>query len=224
MSNQDKENRIIEKIRKLFALAANDGATGAESENAMRMANAMLSKHSIEMSQLAGTNETVFCTFAEYDIKPQWRRTVIGTVCKLYNCRIVFDYNWPEPKTLIIGTGANRMTATIVIDQLLDQIQKECVGKGSQFRNGAAYGLYDVVNKILDERKLDKNEILPGTGLVPLDQMEQQMNAANLFVEENFKGLVSSKNNGKASQEGREYGQGLNPGARVSGEGQRKLN
>ena len=31
MSQQDKENRIIEKIRKLFALAANDGATGAES-------------------------------------------------------------------------------------------------------------------------------------------------------------------------------------------------
>lgn len=222
MSQQDKENRIIEKIKKLFALAANSGATGAESENAMRMANAMLAKHSIEMSQLTGRDETVFCTFTEYNIKPQWVRTVINAVCKLYNCRNIFDYNWPEPKTLIIGSGANRMTTTIVTDQLIDQIKKET--KGAQFRNGAAYGLLDVVNKILEERRQDKTEILPGTGLVPLDQMEQQTSAANDFVEANFKGLTTTKNNGKASQEGREYGQGLNPGARVGGEGQRRLN
>lgn len=224
MSNQDKENKIIEKIRKLFALASNGGATGAESENAMRMANAMLAKHSIEMSQLTGSNNTVFCTFAEYNIKQQWARTVIGAVSKLYNCRTVFDYNWSEPKTLIIGSGANRMTTTIVIDQLIDQIKKECIGKGSQFRNGAAYGLLDVVNKILEERRADKNEIVPGTGLVPLDQMEQEMGAANDFIEDNFKGLTKSKNSGKYSQEGRKYGQGLNPGARVQGEGQRRLN
>jgi len=223
MSQQDKENRIIEKIRKLFALAANDGATGAESENAMRMANAMLAKHSIEMSQLTGEDDTVFCTFAEYDIKPSWVKTVIGAVCKLYNCRQIFDYNWPEPKTLIIGTGANRMTATIVIDQLLDQIKKETRGKGAAFRNGAGFGLYDVVNKILDERKADKTEIVPGTGLVPLDQMQQQMAAANDFVQKNFKNLTSSKSGAKHSQEGRQYGQGLNPGARVNGEGQRRL-
>lgn len=223
MSQQDKENRIIEKIRKLFALAANDGATGAESENAMRMANAMLDKHSIEMSQLTGTDETVFCTFADYNIKPPWVKTVIGAVCKLYNCRQIFDYNWPEPKTMIIGTGANRMTTTIVIDQLIDQIKKESVGKGSAFRNGAGIGLYDVVNKIINERKADKTEIIPGTGLVPLDQMESQMNAANIFVEHNFKNLTSSKSSAKSSQEGRKYGQGLNPGARVQGEGQRRL-
>lgn len=222
MSQQDKENRIIEKIRKLFALAANDGATGAESENAMRMANAMLAKHSIEMSQLTGDNEDVFCTFADYNVKAAWTKSVIASVCKLYNCRVVFDYNWPKPKTLIIGTGANRMTATIVIDQLTDQIRKETRGESAAFKNGAAIGLSDVVNRILDERRKDKTEIVPGTGLVPLDQMQQQKAAADAFVNENFKGLVSSRG-GKGNAEGRAYGQGLNPGARVNGEGQRRL-
>lgn len=222
MSNQDKENRIIEKIRKLFALAANDGATGAESENAMRMANAMLAKHSIEMSQLTGGDETVFCTFAEYDIKAAWPKSVIVTICKLYNCRVVFDFNWPKPKTLIIGTGANRMTTTIVIDQILDQIKKECKGESAAFKNGAAIGLSDVVNRILEERRQDKTEIVPGTGLVPVDQMRQQMNAANDFVDQNFSGLVKSKR-GRGNAEGRAYGNGLNPGARVGGEGQRRL-
>lgn len=223
MSQQSKENRIIEKIRKLFALAANEGATGAESENAMRMANAMLSKHSLEMSQLTGHDEKVFCTFAEYDIRPAWIKSAIGSICRLYNCRTVFDYNWTEPKTLIIGTGANRMTATIVIDQITDQIRKECRGKGAAFRNGASIGLADVVNKILDDRRKDTTEILPGTGLMVIDQMKQQADAAALFVQENFSGLVKTKG-GKGSAEGRQYGQGLNPGARVNGEGQRKLN
>ena len=222
MSQQDKENRIIERIRKLFALAADDGALGNESETAMRMANALLSKHSIEMSQLTGHDETVFCTFAEYDIKPTWVKPVISAIGKLYNCRVIYDYNWSEPKTLIIGTGANRMTATIVIDQILDQIRKECVGKGSNFRNGAAIGLGEVCEKLIEERKQDTTEIVPGTGLIPIDQMKQQMNAASEFVNENFSGLRRGKGV-KGSSEGRAYGQGLNPGARVGGSGQKRL-
>ena len=222
MSQQDKENRIIEKIRKLFALAANDGATGAESENAMRMANALLSKHSLEMSQLTGHDETVFCTFAEYNLKTPGNMSIISAVCKLYNCRIVFDYNWPEPKSLIIGTGANRMTTTIVIDQLIDQVKKECKGKSAAFKQGAGMGLHDVVNKILDERRADKTEILPGTGIMVLDQMQQQKAAADAFVDENFKGLTRTKRK-SSNAEGRAYGNGLNPGARVGGEGQRRL-
>lgn len=223
MSTQDKENRIIDKIRKLFALAANDGATGAESENAMRMANALLSKHSLEMSQLTGHDEVVFCTFADYNLKTPGNMKAIGAICRLYNCRVIFDYNWPKPKTLIIGSGANRMTATIVIDQILDQIKKECKGENAAFKEGAAIGLNDVCRKIIEERKADKTEILPGTGLMVLDQMEQQAKAADLFVDDNFENLKSTRRK-RASAEGRAYGQGLNPGARVGGEAQRKLN
>ena len=223
MSQQDKENRIIDKIRKLFALANDKGATGAEGENALRMANAMLSKHSLEMSQLTGHDETVFCTFAEYNLKTPGSMTVIGAISRFYNCRIIFDYNWDIPKSLIIGTGANRMTATIVIDQLIDQIAKECKGQNAAFKQGAADGLAEVCRRITTERKKDTTEILPGTGLMVVDQMAQQLAAASAFVEENFGNLGKTRRK-KSSAEGRAYGQGLNPGARVSGEGQRKLN
>ena len=222
MSQQDKENRIIEKIRKLFALAANDGATGAESENAMRMANAMLSKHSLEMHQLTGHDETVFCTFADYNTKTPGNDNIIMAVAKLYNCRVIFDETWKPAKTLIIGSGANRMTTTIVIDQLLDQVQKECKGKNALFKRGVGIGLQQLVTKILADRRNDNTEILPGTGLMVLDQMEQQNVAVNNFIESNFKGLVKTKSK-KGSVEGAAYGRGLNPGARVGGEGQRRL-
>lgn len=221
MSNQDKENKIIDKIRKLFALANCDGAVGAESENALRMANALLSKHSLEMHQLS-ENDSVFCTFASYNLKTPGVKTVISSVCRLYNCRIIFDYNWPEPKSLIIGTGANRLTATIVIDQLIDQIKNECKGMNAAFKQGAADGLSEVCSRIIDERKQDTQEILPGTGLMVIDQMKQQAMAVDAFIDENFANLGTTKRK-RGSAEGRAYGRGLNPGARVGGEGQRRL-
>ncbi len=222
MSNQDKENRIIEKVKKLFALAGNDGATGAESENAMRMANALLSKYSLEMSQLTGTDESVFCTWAEYNLKTPGTKSIIGSIGRLYNCRVIFDMNWTPAKTLIIGSGANRMTATIVIDQILDQVKRETRGEVASYKHGVAIGLNDVCKKIIAERKADRTEILPGTGLMPIDQMTQQANAADDFVSANFAGLKSSRS-GKGSLEGRNHGNRLNPGARVGGEGQRRL-
>jgi len=222
MSQQDKENRIIDKIRKLFALANDKSATGAEGENALRMANAMLSKHSLEMHQLTGHDETVFCTFAEYNLKTPGSMTVIGAISRFYNCRIIFDYNWEIPKSLIIGTGANRMTATIVIDQIIDQIKKECKGENAAYKQGAAEGLAEVCRRITTDRTKDTTEILPGTGLMVIDQKKQQLAAADAFVEENFGNLGKTRRK-KSSAAGREYGRGLNPGARVQGEGQKRL-
>ena len=222
MSNEQAQNRIIEKIRKLFALANGKGTSGNEAENALRMANKLLAKHSLEMTQLTG-NDEVFCSFMDYNLKAPGFKSIIGSICRLYNCRVIFDYNWPKPKTLIIGSGANRVTTVIVIEQLLDQVKKECKGKNASFKHGAAIGLNDVCQRIIDERKADKTEILPGTGLVPLDQMEQQKVAVDGFIDDNFKNLKPSRAT-RGSMEGRQYGNGLNPGARVTGEGQRRLN
>ncbi len=222
MSDQSKENRIIEKVKKLFALAACDGATGAESENAMRMANSLLAKYSLEMSQLTGTDESVFCTWGEYNLRTPGTKSIIGSIGRLYNCRVIFDMNWTPAKTLIIGSGANRMTAVIVIDQLLDQVKRECAGENAAYKHGVAIGLNDVCRNIIAERRADKTEILPGTGLMPIDQMAQQAAAADDFVNENFDNLKSSRA-GKGNTEGYNHGKGLNPGARVGGEGQRRI-
>ena len=43
-------NPIIEKIRKLLALANGTGAADQERESALRMAHALLAKHNLSMS------------------------------------------------------------------------------------------------------------------------------------------------------------------------------
>jgi len=225
MNENKDEERIIEKIRKLFALSANTGATGAESETALRMANALLSKHAIDKYKLNKTDE-VFASFMDYDIKHAWKKSVIGTISRFYNCRTVFDYNWDDPKTLIIGTSANRITAIIVIDQLLDQIKKESRGEKIAFKNGAAVGLADKCEEIIRERNRETghDEVIPGTGLTVIDIETQQKNDAAAFIQSNFKHLTRSKGMRGSSAEGRAYGKGLNPNARMGGAGQKCLN
>ena len=218
------EERMIAKIRKLFALANNSGSQGNEAESAMRMANALLAKHAIDKYKLHET-DTVFCSFLDYDIKPQWIKSVISTISRFYNCRCIFDYNWPEPKTLVIGTSANRITAILVIDHLIDQIKKETRGEKIAFKNGAALGLDDKCREIILARNAEtgNDEVIPGTGLTVIKLEERQKTDVNEFVNANFAHLKSGRGMKTASAAGRSYGNGLNPNARVGGAAQKRL-
>jgi len=221
--SNDKEERLIAKIRKLFALANDKGASSNEAESALRMANALLSKHAIDKVRLAETDQ-VFASFLDYQLT-SWSKSVISTISRFYNCRCVFDYNWDEPKTLVIGTSSNRITAILVIDHLLDQIKKETRGEKIAFKNGAALGLYDKCQEIIEQRDREtgSDEVIPGTGLTVIDIEKQQKMAADDFINANFSNLRSGKGMRKASAEGRAYGNGLNPNARVGGQAQKRL-
>lgn len=222
ISNNDEE-RLIQKIRKLFALSANEGATGAESETALRMANALLAKHAIDKHRLH-EEDAVFASFCDYPIKQEWVKQVVSHIARFYNCRPIFDYNWTPAKTLIIGTSSKRITAIIVIDQLLDQIKRE---KGNMaFKNGAAFGLYETCKEIIADRNHEtgSDEVIPGTGLTIIDIETTEKNNADAFIQSNFKNLTSGRRRSKAmSAEGRSFGQGLNPNARMGGAGQKCL-
>lgn len=217
----NKEDRLMNKIRSLFALAANDGATGNESENALRMAHKLLIKHSMSMMDLNEVDETSIA-FIIVPSNP-WTRSVFISVAQLYTCRYVVDHNCDEPLHMIIGTKSNRTTAKIVAKQLIEQIQRDTKGKGTAFRNGAVESLKYTCLKILRERKNQVEEVLPGTGLVPMDLMKKQMIEVNDFIQQQFGNLGRCKSGGKSSDAGREYGKGLNPGARVTGAGQARL-
>jgi len=225
MSTDNNEKRIIQKIRKLFALSANTGATGAEAETALRMANALLAKHAIDKHRLH-EEDSVFASFCDYPISQDWVKQVVRHISRFYNCRPIFDYNWKPAKTLVIGTNAKRLTAIIVIDQLLEQIKRDGKGKGVAFRNGAAYGLYEACQKITSERNSEtgNDEVIPGTGLTVIKIEEIEKSNCDDFIQSNFRGLTKSRNKSKSSAEGRSYGNGLNPNARMGGEAQKCLN
>lgn len=214
----NSNDRLMKKIRSLFALAANEGATGNEAENAMRMANKLLEKHAISMMDLKEDDVVGISFITERNIP--WVRKVIFYVSKLYTCQYVLMNS--EMHT-ITGTLSNRTTAKIVAKQLIDQIDKETKGKGAAFRNGAVESLYYTCMKILKEKTNCTEEIMPGTGLMPLDLYKRQLIDIDDFVSAEIGKLGTVKSNTRSSQAGREYGKGLNPGARVTGAGQARL-
>jgi len=219
--NESKNDRLIKKIKALFSLAANNGATGNEADNALRMAEGLLKKHSIELFDLNDKDE-VTMSFLDFNGQ-KWVSIVHNSIAKLYSCRCIMDNSWDKPKIVLVGTLSNLTTAKIVIQHLLGQIMKDTKGKGIAYKNGAAMGLGDTCEQIISERNVYE-EAIPGTGLTVLDINKQNKNDIENWLNEFMPNLGKAKRTKfKTNNEGRVYGSGLNPGARVSGSGQKRL-
>lgn len=223
MSDNKEEERLLGKIRKLFALSSNASATGSEAETALRMANALLDKHKIDKCKLNQTEE-VFASFCTYP-NVRWIRQLCNIIGPFYNCQVLLDQSWEVPKTLIMGTSTNRLTAVIVIDQLIAQIKHEIKGKKVSYVNGIVFGLQDKCAAILAERAKDSPEAVPGTGLTVIDIDKQQLMCADDFMRSNFPNLVHSKGKKlKYDQAGRDFGRGMGVDAQGKMGGQKCLN
>ena len=215
------QEKIISKIKKLFALAGDEGAAENEAATALRMANNMLEKYSISMIDLADEDK-VSVTF-KTESKEKWVRRVVSSVCKVYDCKHLMDFNNGNSWHLIVGTSANRMTCLIVIEQLIDQIRKQ--GGKADFKLGAATSLYWTCDEIYNEKMANKEEIVPGTGIISVDLMTSAATRNDSWITDNIGTLRKArKSSGNMSQAGLDYGKSLNPGARVGGKSQALLN
>ena len=220
MSNE----RLMDKIRKLFALANCEGATENEAATALRMANKLLDKHSISTIDLADERE-VSLSFLPLEGRQKWMRTIINGVARLYDCRYFTDSNWDTLKHVMVGTAANRMTASIVIEQLVQQVRRDTKGKGNAYKVSASRALYFTCDSILEARKDSKEPVIAGTGLIPLDMIRRAEIDNQDFLDAQIGKLgVSKAARAVHSAEGAAYGKGLNPGARVSGKSAARLN
>lgn len=208
-------DKIIEKIKKLFALANNEGATLNEAENAMRMARKLLDKHNLSMGDLADLKEEVSVEFRNAQDVP-WMRSLIHAISTLYNCKYFVSRNFgSEPKHIIIGTESNRITSGLIINRLEYLIKKEGKGKGAAFRNGAAVGVWTTVQAIQKERR--EEEAVVGTGLMLIDVDKKQMGAADDFLKGMGLNLTKSKSKTKMSSDGYQYGKGLSVNPQMGG-------
>ena len=158
--------KVLNKIKKLFALASNNSNKN-ESLQAMKAAKKLLDRHNLTEYDLHEKSTTGIKI--EDNPNMPYVRTVYSAVTKLYDCEYILSRQGPSTQHLIIGSEANRITASIIIAFVLGELKIKTKGKGAGFRNAAAIGVYSKVMDILKERENDKEEIIPGTGLVALD-------------------------------------------------------
>ncbi len=104
----DPKTSIIKKIQKLLTLANNKGATKAEAENAMSMAQRLMIKHKISMANIDTSEKSNF------DIKHEsyFKRSatnpaddfIMNILQEFYNIRVIYRAGRGSSEIILIGT------------------------------------------------------------------------------------------------------------------------
>jgi len=161
-----QQNKLIERIKKLLALSANN-PNPHEAEVALKRAQKLLAENDMSMESLAEVENEEVGESKGKNVQ-KWTRIIYKAITELYQCEYIVDNN-PPARHIVIGTLANRTTALLIIDYVLKAIRIESKGKTASFKNGAALGVAQSCRNILDTEVKNKEVIIPGTGLVATD-------------------------------------------------------
>jgi len=207
-------DKIINKIKKLFALGSNN-SNQHEADSAMRMARKLLDKHNLSVYDLNETDD--IGETEEVGLFMPWTRTIYQSIAKLYDVRYILDKNSKPYKHCLIGTESARVTASLIIAFVIKEIKDTAIGMGNGYRNSAANGVYHQVHEIIKERNASKEELIPGTGLLPINASELALKNIDEWIE-NLYGKIKKggRNTAKLNSAGYNLGKNINLGAQLS--------
>jgi len=203
-------SKLIDKIKKMFALANDAGAAKGEAENAMRMANKMMERHNLTSMDLHN-KEDITIKF-EDGSRYNWIKHLYMAVAEVYSCGF---FTQGSDQCLIVGAESDAVTASIVTHGLIDSINKQGKGQGIAFKNGAMFEIARQCREIIRARK-DSTEIAPSTGLVLADIYATKHQRSLDFMDKNLNLKQGRRTKMNSNEAGRAYGASLNPHAHLS--------
>lgn len=227
-------DKILERIRKLLALANCDAATDGERDNALRMAHTTLMKHELSMEDVdqhqrekedpRGMLETEGWNLV-------WCRQIRNTMAKMFFCRYVIGgkINATKGRHFWIGRASATATAAYMSDWVIKSLLKEAdtrykhrlTPEGRAFAVGAAERLKERVVDIIKASQADIKAEKPGTSIVVADVMRTENEANQAWINTNMnvkKTSISTKRrvDSDAYHSGREYGNSINLNKQVA--------
>ena len=232
--NKQIDESVIQKIRKLLALAQNN-KNANEREVAMQFAMDMLAKHNLSVAEIMqagqGANgDDVKVGEFESDIRlERWTKDICSAVCKLYYC----DYYMTEALTanlairtvpVFIGTKENVAVAVEVANFLIKSVRKESNAafvepmRRRSFRQGAARRIYERAAEMLAAEKHSGEST--GTSLVVVRNGLEKANQSYLStIKLTYTTARVSYIDGDAYNQGQQYGEsvGLEKTSRPAG-------
>lgn len=215
------QNPIIEKIKKLLALADNAAATEGERDNALRMAHGLLAKHNLDMGQVTASQQ---CEGREMHVNPTWGmlwcRQLSQQVAKLFFCNYYYGtkVNATRMNHHFIGKSSNVVTAALMADFLIHSILKECRSRGwhnlsceaRSFATGAVRVITERVKALMKSPEGESES----TALVVRNLYETEFEANEAFIESTGTRLVT-KSARSTAVDGRAYAAGKDYGSKV---------
>lgn len=230
--------RIIDRIKKMLALANDLASSEGERDNALRMAYNTMAKYNIDMATVDARSkqeERVNLTSPSWSW--MWARHVNKIVGELFFCKYYYStkINGTQCIHHFVGKESNAMTAAVMADFIVNSILKEGrsiykqnTAPGTRaFAMGAMHALYARVEQIKQDRIDELHEsAAPGTALVLANLYLTEMQANEEFCADIEITVTKAKaravTDTDAYYAGQAYGESINLSPQVAEE-QRKL-
>lgn len=175
------DTKILEKIRKLLAMANHENANEHERDTAMRQAHALLTKHGLDMAAVEDHQREKVDPRGEFiheDWSMPWTRTVRAAIAKLFMCEYYCGQkiNGTRQRHYFVGRESNATTAEYMSVFVVGSILKEGRSRYGHnlspqtraFGQGAANRLYARVEEMI-VAKVQEVQTSDGKGLALID-------------------------------------------------------
>lgn len=184
------QEKILERVRKLLALANDERATEGERDNALRMAHKTLALHNLDMEALDKFEREKLDPREHLDTEGwdlPWCRDLRDCISALFFCKYYFGrrINATRGRHTYVGRASNVATAAYMCDWIIASVLKEAdklhghrlTRAGRSFCMGVVDRLRDRVREIIANTQQDIEAT--GSGLVLADyyRTEKESNA-----------------------------------------------
>lgn len=211
--------KILDRLSKLLALAQNSGATENEAEVALAMAHKMMAKHNLSLLDIeqrstgAGTPAGLRVGELRWTVPTsrKWAAIVLQAAALVHYCRVV-QMGSGSRNYMIVGTAENCQASQMIAMHCIESMIKASkpYGHGSNsFLVGAALGLLGKANHILAQAN---GEAGSGKDLIVLQNTLQQRNQdyLNKLGGVREKSMQLSMHSATAHHAGRRFAESLN--------------
>jgi hypothetical protein len=222
-------DKIVERIRKLLALAGNN-PSDAEREAALSKAHALLVEHNLQMHDVADVVETVAAHDMLVRYPSTWSRVISGAVAGLYFCKFVYTPH-RQNRTYtahFVGMRTDAEIAQMVANSIIGSVARQAEiharatgGSVASFKNGAAATVWHRCQKLRAEA--EQKQAVPGKALVVQSLYKTRLDEATKWAQNRWPGLGKGKSRGRAldvrydqaGQAGAAFGQSVSLTAQV---------
>lgn len=189
------DDKLINRVKKMMALANDPAASDGERENALRMSYAIMAKYNLDMSDVEGNpvgpQEARKGVKGEFYGRP-WAVTVSSAVARLFFCKYYYALlGKDQARHTFTGKESNAATAEAVARVLVESIKREASrqmrarGENATWRRsfatGAAFKISDRVRELMSGTAALEG-VSTGSALVLVNLRDQEQKANELFV------------------------------------------
>lgn len=218
------QDRIIERVRKMLALANDAAASEGERDNAMRMAYNLLAKHNLDIADVGSTQpqEVREQQVARMSVYP-WARGIAHSIAGLFFCSYYFSrgsgklahhYFVGKQSNAIAANEMSQYIIASVFKELRQRFGSETSPEARSFAVGVETALRRRCRELREAAEREAKGVSSGRELVLASLYEQERKANDQWIADNVGGLKTQPDrtkgvHGDAYRAGKAHGDSI---------------